>query len=523
MCGILFSSNPGCSKKLFNLALGEMNHRGPDADGYYKLGPFQLGHKRLKILDMDNRSNQPFFSKDGRYAIIFNGEIYNYLELAKAHNIPQRTTSDTEIIIELYAKYGHKFLPWLNGMFSFVILDKKKKEVFVARDRLGVKPLYMHRDGEKLTLASEIVSILKIIGQPKFDSIGLRQYMKLRTFFNGRTVYQGIEMFPAGSYMLSGRIHKYWELPELEQEPPSDDELRSLITASVEQRLRSDVPIGSYLSGGLDSTIIATLSKKPHTWTVGFNENNEFEWANLAAKYIGSTHHEVLINSKEFVDMGRKMIKQRCEPLSVPNEILIYKMTQEVKKENTVILSGEGADELFFGYDRIFRWAAENKVWDLAKFSELYAYGSHDDLEIIEDALSPFIHRKNPLDIVSNFFQIAHLHGLLRRLDNSTMICSVEARVPFVDYHPLIERMAGVSFDYRMKNGVVKDPLKRLFSNLIPNKIIQRKKIGFPVPLDNIEFGWPKAETPMDNWLQFNLSELCGMHISIADIKGEIL
>src|SRR5207248_9299554 len=153
-------------------------------------------------------------------------------------------------------------------------------------------------------------------------------------------------------------------------------------------------------------------------------------------------------------------------------------------RHNTVILSGEGADELFFGYDRIFRWAAHDTKWDLAEFTRLYAYGTVDDPEVVEDALAPFLHRQTPLDIVAHFFQVAHLHGLLRRVDNSTMLCSVEARVPFVDHYPLIERMAGVAFGYRMKNGEVKSPLKRVFRNLIPLPISQRKKVGFPVPLE---------------------------------------
>ena len=523
MCGIMLTSDPAVSKEKFLDTMELLHHRGPDATGYGQIGNIQLGHKRLKILDLDNRSNQPFYSRDGRYAIIFNGEIYNYRELAREHSIDRRTNCDTEVVVELYAKYGPKFLSWLNGMFAMAIVDTLTREIFAARDRLGVKPLYICQAGGTLTLASEIAPVLRLTGRGKLDTLGLRQYLKLRTFFNGRTVYEDIKMFPAGHYMLSGKVQRYWQLPEIPQEPPSDEELRQLISDSVKQRLVSDVPVGSYLSGGLDSTIVAALSKKPHTWTVGFAENNEFEWGRMAAEHIHSTHHEVLINHEEFTETASQMIQKRCEPLSVPNEVLLYKMTRAVKKENTVVLSGEGADELFFGYDRIFRWAAAAKTWDLEQFTQLYAYGSHDDMEIVEDALSPFMHREMPLDIVAHFFQIAHLHGLLRRLDNSTMLCSVEARVPFVDYHPLIERMAGVAFSYRMKDGEVKSPLKRVFRDLIPTEIIDRKKVGFPVPLKNIQFGSPEAESPMDKWLEFNLSELCGSRITAAELQGVCL
>jgi len=171
------------------------------------------------------------------------------------------------------------------------------------------------------------------------------------------------------------------------------------------------------------------------------------------------------------------------------------------------VLSGEGADELFFGYDRIFRWAATAPRWDLEAFARLYAYGSNDDLEIVDDAIAPFAHLERPIDIVAHFFQVAHLHGLLRRLDNSTMLCSVEARVPFVDHHPLVERMAGVPFDYRMQSGDVKAALKRVFADVVPQPIRDRAKVGFPVPLERI-FGSVSGQTLMDQWLHFNLGLL---------------
>jgi asparagine synthase (glutamine-hydrolysing) len=509
MCGILFTNNENINKSQFICSLNLMHHRGPDAEGYVEIGNAKFGHKRLKILDLDKRSNQPFYSHDGRYILIFNGEIYNYRQLAATYNIHQRTSSDTEVIVELYARYGPKFLNWINGMFALVIYDTTTNQIFIARDRLGVKPLYMHRKGDLITVSSEINSILKMHGINTFDEFGLRQYRKLRAFFNGRTAYLNVEMFPAGHYMLCNKIIRYWSLPEINQAPPTDEELLSLISESISQRLVSDVPVGSYLSGGVDSTIIASLAGEPHTWTVGFADNNEFEWARIAAQQIGSIHHEVLITADEFIEIANMLVEKRCEPLSVPNEVLLYKMTLEAKKNNTVILSGEGADELFFGYDRIFRWAENAVTWNLEDFTRLYAYGSNEDLEIVEDALSPFVHLKTPLDIVAHFFQIAHLHGLLRRLDNSTMLCSVEARVPFVDYHPLVERMAGVSFKYRMYNDVVKAPLKRIFKKQLPLQIIERKKVGFPVPLETIPFKTTgKSLSKMDRWLEYNISLL---------------
>lgn len=510
MCGILFTSDAGIAKEDFLRALETMRHRGPDVVGGYAFcHGSQLGHNRLKIVDLDDRSNQPFYSHSGKYVIIYNGEVYNYRELAAAHGIERRTSGDTEVVIELYEEMGPSMLSELNGMFAFVIMNTANGEVFAARDRLGVKPLYYCSENGGFIIASEIAAVLELTGDRDFDSVGLRQYRKLRTFFNGHTAYSGISMFPPGHYMLAGTVHRYWQLPEVKQEPPDEDELRELIESAVTIRCIADVPIGSYLSGGLDSTIVAGLALKPHTWTIGFADNNEFLWARQAARKFDSIHEEVVIDAEEFVSLARQMIKTRREPLSVPNEVLLYKMTQKVKEENTVVLSGEGADELFFGYDRIFRWAAANP-WNLEEFSKLYAYGSHDDPEIVEDAVSLYLHLGSAIDIVAAFFQNAHLHGLLRRLDNSTMLASVEARVPFVDYR-LIERMAGVSFDYRMAGGVVKTPLKKAFQHLVPQTIIERDKIGFPVDIGAMPLGEGiSGKTPMDRWLNFNLKELTG-------------
>lgn len=493
-----------------------MKHRGPDVPaGCLSKNGFQLGHCRLKILDLDDRSNQPFWSRNKRYVMIYNGEVYNYRELANKYNIQTNTSSDTEVLLELYVVLGEGVLQEIEGMFSFVIFDTISNTFFVARDHLGVKPLYYSQTKDGWIFSSEIAPILNLLDSVKIDSIGLRQYKKLRTFFNGRTLYSEIKMFPAGHFMVNGHLKSYWQLSYEPSLPPSDEEILNLLKTSVQDRCLSDVPVGCYLSGGIDSTLIASLANKPDTWTVGFADNNEFEFARLAADKIGSTHNEILITREEFLETAKLMIKIRREPLSVPNEILLYHMTRMAKKKNTVILSGEGADELFFGYDRIFRWASSHD-WDLQEFSSLYAYGSHHDLEIIEDVVAPFLKHEKTINIVAAFFQVAHLHGLLRRLDNSTMLCSVEARVPFVDCLTLVERMAGVPFEYRMKNGIVKEPLKRIFSSFLPNKIVQRQKVGFPVPLGSINFVNVQGKTGVDRWLNFNLQEL-GIFDAIED------
>jgi len=508
MCGILFSNCDKVTDNDFIQSLDLLKFRGPDVNPlHYFKDNYKLGHTRLKIIDVDNRSNQPLFSENKRYAIIFNGEIYNYLELKAKFNLPTVTESDTEVLLLLYSMLGKEMLHHLNGMFSCVIYDLVNNTFFVARDRLGVKPLYYSVIGNQFIFSSEIAPILKLTNNYEVDSYGLRQYKKLRTFFNNRTIYKYISVFPAGCYMQDNIINKYWELNIDPKEDPCDEELYELLNSSVKYRCISDVPVGCYLSGGLDSTITTFLADKYindlHTWTIGFDGENEFDFGRVAANKFNTKHHEVGITNNEFIDLAKYMVSIRKEPLSVPNEVLIYKMTLEAKKYNTVVISGEGADELFFGYDRIFRWASSSQ-WDVNEFNKLYSYGASDDIEIVEDALSPFIKYDSCLNIVSAFFQTAHLHGLLRRLDFATMLASVEGRTPFVDYR-IVERLAGVDFNYKLNNNIVKSPLKRLFNNSIPEEIINRPKVGFPVPLKTI---FPNSVNSMDEWFNFNLSLL---------------
>lgn len=509
MCGFLFGV--GEKNERFEKALGLMAHRGPDAWAMVNESGALLGHRRLCVVDLGERSNQPFYSADGRHVIVYNGEIYNFRELAQKHGLKCRTASDTEVLLLLFEKLGRACLDELNGMFAFVIFDLIDGGVFAARDRLGIKPLYVDRRGEHLAFASELAPLLALNGEADWDEEGLRQYMKLRTCFREKTIYRGIEQLPAGCYLENGEMGQYWSLPEGAQEAPDDEELEWLIRDAVRLRCQADVPIGSYLSGGLDSTIIAGLSTAEEVWSVGFEEMNEFAFSELAAKHFGLRHHGCVIGSEEFEKTAEWMIKKRREPLSVPNEVMIYSMTQQVKSLNTVVLSGEGADELFFGYDRIFRWAKQSEAFSLREFDEHYSYGSHRDDEILDSVLRPhLLAGKDTLDVVGRFFQVDHLQGLLRRLDNSTMLCSVEARVPFVD-HRLIERMAGVAAEYRMAGGVVKAPLKRIFSDLVPRQILERKKVGFPVPLTTIPYYDAQGKgSVMDQWLKFNLRILSG-------------
>lgn len=501
MCGILAILNTNKTKDLLDESLDLMDHRGPDSTGsILHLGNY-FGHKRLAIIDLDARSNQPLSIDD--YLIIYNGEIYNYKELIVEHGLKVNTTSDTEVVLLMYIKYREKCLQYFNGMFAFVIYNTKSKETFVARDRLGIKPLYYRTDLGDISFASEISSLLKLQNSP-FDDFGVRQYKKLRMTLKGYTLYDKIKMFPPGSYYFNGTFHKYWEYEIPEHREVNDEELEDLIKSSVYLRKRSDVSVGSFLSGGLDSTILTYLLKPDYTWTVGFKELNEFSWSRLAAESLDSIHTEIIMDKELFLDTVKYMIENRKEPLSVPNEVLIYLMSVELKMKNTVVLSGEGADELFWGYYKIFKWANKAKNLNVSDFNEKYCYGSHEDNEVIDFALEG-IPYNNPLKKIAYFFQIYHLHGLLRRVDNSTMMASVEARVPFVD-HRLIELVAGTSYEWKTGNSF-KEPLKRIFGPIIPNQILDRDKVGFPVPL-GIIFENSNNHSLYDRWFDHNLQIL---------------
>ncbi len=507
MCGFLYTNIP-CSREKFLKSLSLAAYRGPDYPlCYLEHENHKFGHNRLVIIDNNPRSNQPFRSEDGRYIMVYNGEIYNYKELAKDYDIFLETNCDTELLLKLYIKIGPAFLNKLNGMFSFVIYDSFKDKFFAARDRLGVKPLYYHKGQKGIIFSSDISSIIELIGTGNVDDFSIRQYKKLRSTFNGRTFFKEVKSLEAGHYFDGNSIKKYWELSFAEKSPPSEEELENIMLSAINYRMISDVSIGSYLSGGLDSSFISSvismsIKEDFHTWSIGFKDNNEFEWSDKVSNFINSNHHKIFINEEEFVELLRFMIAQKREPLSVPNEVLIYKMSKEAKAYNTVLISGEGADEIFFGYDRIFNWANCNK-FDLYEFDRLYSYGSGDDMEVLEDALYPFLSKyERSIDIVSSFFQIGHLSGLLKRLDSSSMLAGIEARSPFLDYR-LIEAMAGVSFDQRTSSSNPKMLLKKIAKKYLPEEIIQRTKVGFPVDVNKIIKG--SKSSGYDKWLNLNL------------------
>ena len=515
MCGLVVSVGEPIEARKFDSLLTKMGHRGPDYQStLHSLRGIQIGHCRLSILGLTEASNQPYLSRSSRYIIVFNGAIYNFKELAKKYFIELRTGSDTELLVELFEKIGELMMSELIGMFAFVIFDKTTSEYFVARDRLGVKPLYVYEGAGRIVFSSEISPLLTLCKSVSFDEFAIRQYRALRGFFNGRTPYLGIEMFPPGFYQKGRTRTHYWKLSLSELAPPCDDEVEGLLRSAITLRTLADVEIGAFLSGGVDSAFISKVSNVESTWSVGTGEENEFKESLETSNVIGSIHTNLNVSHREFLNTAREMIQARAEPLSVPNEVLLFLLSKKASTKNKVLLSGEGADELFLGYSRIFSWAASAAQFKIENFAEHYGYDRRKgDLELFQDAILPYMHFGSTFHIVRAFFQISHLQGLLRRLDNSTMLAGVEGRAPFTD-HRLVERMFSTQFNSQFDGINHKAQLRRIASKVLPMRIAYRDKVGFPVNFAKI---WqeqiPNNEklnsySTYSSWFDFNLITL---------------
>jgi asparagine synthase (glutamine-hydrolysing) len=520
MCGILGIVTEHISDSLrnrFSEALDLQQHRGPDARGI--LSPAEgvlFGHRRLSIIDLSAAGNQPMQNETGNLTIVFNGEIYNFQELreelvAKGHTFFSR--SDTEVLLHGYEEYGiDSLLPKLIGMFAFALYDKDLDTLYLVRDRLGVKPLYYQMTPQGFVFASEIKSILYLNFSPaQLNPVAISSYLSYRMVLGTATFFQGIQLLEPGHYLTlkerACRLQRYWELPRVSERPDRGPhyylrETRERVLSAVKRRLISDVPLGAYLSGGLDSSILVALMARlndvpPKTFAVGFADEdfNEFKYAKLVQERYQTDHTEILLDSNQFMNALPQVIHLKDSPVGVPNEIALYLMSKELKKHITVVMSGEGADEMFGGYGRIFRspfdyqqryagirngdtsqftanyrakygerdfasemehflwqyrWLSIDEKWQV--LSNDFRQTLRDDSAIREfwqtrfDAISQLSHYDKYLYL----FQTVHLQGLLLRLDTATMGASVESRNPFVD-HEIVEFCAAMPFEYKLR------------------------------------------------------------------------
>lgn len=562
MCGfvgILNLNGKSVNENLLTKMRDTMHHRGPDDEGTFISGPVGLGFRRLSIIDLST-GRQPMFNPDGTICIVFNGEIYNYIELR--NNLREagrvfRTGSDTEVILHLYETYGRDCVHHLNGMFSFVIWDERRKEMFAARDRLGVKPLYYFVDEERIILASEIKAILtdsEIRRIPNYHSI--MDYLNFMYVLGDKTFFKGIKKLLPGHRLLitqEGKvsIDQYWDVEygnlAVKSEEKIARDLYDLLNDSVRIHLRSDVPLGCHLSGGLDSSTVVSLSSKIYngtspikTFSGKFKEDpfyDETPYAKIIAGKTGAEYHETIPSAELFPDIIERLVWYMDEPSVGPGIYPQYFVCQLASQNVKVVLGGQGGDELFGGYPRYFlasnfagsstgeqqtknlfflinyakRHGLKRTLAKGAGFLKIKSGGQEDRWKFFSKAvgdtkslIGPALFRESRnYDQDDQFFQYirkdnathlfdkllyhdlkAYLPGLLQVEDRTSMAVSLESRVPLLDYR-IVEYAAGIPPEIKVKNGNMKYILKKAVRGLLPDEIIERNdKKGFPTPIN---------------------------------------
>ena len=551
MCGII-GTNFISSR--FETSLNLLNHRGPDFQNFVTINENQFGHTRLAIIDLNEEANQPMIFDD--IVLVFNGEIYNYKELIHVEQLECKTSSDSEVLIRLYQKYGFDFLNKLNGMFSFCIYDIKKELFFCARDRYGKKPFFYYFKDNKFIFSSSIKSILNLLDtKPNLNKIALSKYLQYFIPFGEDTFYQNIFKLEAANYMVYEtnnptelRIKKYYKIntyKAIRNEEKALSDIEELLFKSVEYRLNSDVEVASLLSGGIDSSLISALytkisGKKINTFSIGYEEYKnycELDYAQITANHINSNHHPVMINQKEYINHFHETLEMLEEPhgdsAAIPLNILTKKIHQSGIK---TVLSGEGSDEIFLGYENY------SKFLKYYEFEKSITNEQHDFLDDIIGALqnntkeSEYLRRivkkqnlynsfgeiytdiqkkrlfkkvpqfksetskQDPVDWMSYIdLKIWLGESLLSKVDRISMGNSLEVRTPFLDFN-LVNYMFSV--DSKLKVGDTnKYLLKKIASRYIPEEIINRTKKGFNSPYNewlNNEYKSSLLETVID-------------------------
>jgi asparagine synthase (glutamine-hydrolysing) len=537
-----------------------MVHRGPDDEGLFLDGPVGFGHRRLSIIDLAG-GHQPLSNEDGTVTVVFNGEIYNFREIrrgleARGHTLATR--SDTEVIVHLYEDLGAECVQHFRGMFAFALWDARQQRLLLARDRLGVKPLYYAQVDGSLVFASEIKSLLRADGFPPLepDLRGLRRYLAYRHPYGDGTLFKGVRQLPPGHYLLATpdgvTLRRYWNVPQREagDSPTLTDGFLPLLEEAVRLRMISDVPIGSFLSGGIDSSAITALmarhTDQVRTFSIGFvpGEENELSWARLVADRCQAEHHEIILGSEDFFSLLQQLVWHHDEPLTFAASIPLYLLSRESKAVATVMLAGEGADEILAGYGSNVRtywlaWLASGIPGSLRRtlaraplFGRARAIvaraaldeaamvtgtfqlsgserivaacritlptGDEDDRELLEEIGFPS-RTGTFLDRFLYFQLKTYLVALLMKQDKMSMAASIETRVPYLDHH-LVELALSLPDGYKVRGREGKYLLKQVSRGLLPEEIIYRPKRGFPVPIAKWfrERGNPFVETLLD-------------------------
>ncbi|NSW44365.1 MAG: asparagine synthase (glutamine-hydrolyzing) [Bacteroidales bacterium] len=574
MCGIVgiadFQNSIADYQNNIQSAIKELSKRGPDYQSYIIDNNVALGHARLAIIDTSAKANQPFSDLSGNFTIVFNGEIYNFRELRQQlqkHGFVFRTESDTEVVLYAFIHWGIACLQYLNGDFAFAIYDKSKNELTIARDRFGIKPLVYYYHQGQFIFSSEIKGILPFLKQSlSISSDALELYLRLNYIPSPYTIYNEIKKLEPAHYLIfsSKGISKqhYYSIPFEENDKVYNEQtifkkFKQLFTDAVQRRLIADVPLGTFLSGGIDSSIITAIAKqyKPNleTFTILFQENSfldESKDAEKVAHYLGTNHHTIPVSHKMLLDNIYDLLEYIDEPFADSSAIAVSALARYTRQHIVVALSGDGADELYGGYNKhkAHQWVIQNyryrKIIDLLdyllkvfpssrknffsnkirqihklneglKLSAEYRYWHWASfmtepqikklLNHIHYSPEHWIKTLLPTpaytlnDILYNDMHLVLPNDMLFKTDSMSMMHSLEARVPMLD-HETVNFVVSLPSHYKIRNGSQKYILKQVFGNLLPKETLLKPKHGF--------------EVPMQQWLQNDLNFLISQYLS---------
>lgn len=561
MCGICgvydFNGENSIDRSLLRRMGDVLTHRGPNDEGYFLDDRVGIASKRLSIIDILG-GHQPIHNEDESIWIVFNGIIYNYKEIRR--NLEDRnhrfyTTSDTEVIVHSYEEFGNGCVKKFNGMFAFAIWDSNEKKLLLARDRIGIKPLHYAIKEKRLIFGSEIKSILQFPNMEReVDFVSLHHFLGFEYVPSPRTMFKGIKKLSPGHILecKEGEISvkKYWDLKFSHNKKELSyysDQTFNLLKNSVEKRLISEVPIGAILSGGIDSSSVVglmsgLLDRPIKTFSIGFEEEsyNELKYARLIADHFGTEHHEEIVGPNA-VDLVHKIIQLLDEPFADVSVFPTYLVYELAKKEATVVLSGDGGDELFAGYNRYIAsrldryystipHSARSKIQKIIEsipptpskagfINEMqrFVFGSSfppegrqirwqyfitkDEREELYSNDMRKLKDTNSFDLINEYYSKINTAGrlskeqyvdikmylpddILTKVDRMSMANSIEARVPFLD-HRFVEFTATIPDKYKLHRLTTKYILKKSMSKLLPKEIINRKKQGFDMPMKN--------------------------------------
>lgn len=574
MCGIAgIYSQSEIQEGLIQSMTATLAHRGPNANCTLKVTPnLHLGHRRLSIIDLTEAANQPMTSHCGNFLLVFNGEIYNYSELKSEltqHYAAQFAThSDTEVIIEAFRVWGEKCVEHFNGMFAFALYDRKNDALFIARDRMGIKPLFYFVDNGYFAFGSELKSLLPITqltGKFTLNQKAIHHYFRLGYIPAPDTIYKEIHKFPPGHFGTYKdhqlTLTPFWRLDSAITEPVVSDkkqaknQLHDLLTKSIDLRLRSDVPFGTFLSGGIDSSLVSSLAQNRskqtlNTFSIGFNsaKHDERKYAEQVAQHIGSNHHSFVVDYSEAMDLVEKLPAMFDEPFADSSAIPTYLVSQLAAKKVTMVLSGDGGDEQFLGYG-MYQWAQrlnnpiaktfKKAIYASLKASginrnkraaELFNYKKGDDLKSHIFSVEQYLFSQSELLDISTIsvpchafhinklprqltypeeqalFDLSHYlpDDLLTKVDRASMQNSIEVRVPLLDHH-IVEFSLNLHPSLKTQQGTSKYLLKEVLYEYAPKHLFDRPKWGFSIPLDQ--------------WLGKELSHLIDRHVLNGEYK----